>query len=98
LAAAHSGLTSRVLDVTQTGPAYRTLNGRSGIRTASSTTTVGLVLAGQLDRLAAVVGQAEHIQVVLGGKEHPKPLGDQHMLIGEQERHDIAHESLGDSA
>jgi hypothetical protein len=49
------------------------------------------VLGGQLDRLAAVVGQIQHVQVVLGGKQHPKPLGDQHMVIGEQERHDIGH-------
>jgi len=37
------------------------------------------------------VGQVEHVQVVLGGKQHPKPLGDQHMLIGEHKAHNIGH-------
>ena len=58
---------------------------------ASRTSTCRLVGGGQLDHLAAVVGQPEHVEVVLGGEEHPEPLGDQHMVIGEQERHDIGH-------
>jgi hypothetical protein len=38
-----------------------------------------------------VVGQVED-QVVLDIKEHPKPLGDHHMVIGEHERHSVGHD------
>jgi hypothetical protein len=38
-----------------------------------------------------VVSQVDHVQVVLAVEEHPKALGDQHMVIGKQERHNIGH-------
>src|SRR5919112_1716029 len=50
-----------------------------------------LVQGGQLDRLAALMGQVKHVQVVLGGKQHPKPLGDQHMLLGKHKTDNIGH-------
>ena len=66
----------------------------SGMRMSISTTS-GFSRRGHVDRLHAVDGLADHVDVVLGVEDHPEAGADERLVVGDHDAHAHALASSG---